>query len=249
MFHECYFAMFKSNQGLTNYFLRDNNKEKIINNNIELSNKNDHQLSPVYLELIHNLWDINGNKSFEPYNFMNKINELNPLFKKGQAGDSKDFIIYILEQIHKELKRVNANNSNSIINIPLDQYDKKNTLNHFFSDFQGNCSVISDLFFGIVETTNECQNCKNNYNAKGLDSPICYNYQVFNCLIFPLEEVKNWKINNNIMQNYNNIPMNNVVSLNDCFNYYQKSVLFNGENKNFCNICNQYFDSIYTTKI
>ena len=29
---------------------------------------------------------------------------MNSLFKKGEAGDSKDFIIFILEQIHKELK-------------------------------------------------------------------------------------------------------------------------------------------------
>ena len=210
-----------------------------------MNNKNDNQLSPVYLELINNLWDINGNKSFDPNNFMNKITQMNSLFKKGEAGDSKDFIIYILEQMHKELKRANTNKNNSLINMPLNQYDKKNSLNHFFYDFQNNCSVISDIFFGIVETTNECQNCRNNYNAKGLNTPICYNYQIFNCLIFPLEEVKNWKHN----QNFNNFPMNNVVSLNDCFYYYQKSEFFTGDNKNHCNICNQLFDSIYTTKI
>ena len=179
---------------------------------------------------------------------MNKITQMNPLFKEGQAGDSKDFIIYILEQIHKELKRPNINKSNSLINMPLDQYDKNNSLNHFFYDFQDNCSVISDLFFGITETNNECQNCKNIYNGKGLKNPICYNYQIFNCLIFPLEEIKNWK-NNNYIQNFNNIQMNNVVSLNDCFNYYQKPIFFTGENKNYCNICQQLFDSIYTTKI
>ena len=30
---------------------------------------------------------------------------MNPSFKKDQTGDSKDFIIFILEQLHKELKR------------------------------------------------------------------------------------------------------------------------------------------------
>ena len=43
--------------------------------------------------------------------------------------------------------------------------------------------------------------------------------------------------------------MNNVLSLNDCFYYYQKSEFFTGDNKNHCNICNQLFYSIYTTKI
>ena len=96
-------------ENLTNYFLKEKNKYKIINNNIALKNKNDNQLSPLYLELIHNLWDKSRKKFFEPYNFMNKITQMNPLFKKDQAGDSKDFIIYFLEQIHKELKRVNIN--------------------------------------------------------------------------------------------------------------------------------------------
>ena len=103
------------------------------------------------------------------------------------------------------------------------------------------------IFFGITETTNECLNCKNNYNSQGLLNPIVYNYQIFNCLIFPLEEVKNYK--NNSTQNFNNIQVNNIVSLNDCFNYYQKSELFTGDNQNYCNVCNQLFDSIYTNKI
>ena len=90
---------------LTSYFLNEKNKERIINNNIALKNKNDYQLSPVYLELLDKLWDIDGEKSFSPNTFMNTINNMNPLFKTGEAGDAKDFIIFILEQLHKELKQ------------------------------------------------------------------------------------------------------------------------------------------------
>ena len=102
-------------KSLTNYFLNENNKKSIINNNIALKNKNDNQLSPFYLELIQNLWnkDFKNYKRFSPYNFMNHINKMNPLFKPGQAGDSKDFIIFILEQLHKELKHsLNINEYN-----------------------------------------------------------------------------------------------------------------------------------------
>ena len=234
-------------EGLTNFFLKEKNIDKIINNNIAVVNKNDHQLSPLFLELIQNLWDINGPKSFSPYNFMNKINDMNPLFKKGQAGDSKDFIIFILEQLHKELKK-SVNRNNTMVNDNLNQYDKSNAFNHFFYDFQQECSIISDLFFGITETTNECLNCKNVFNSQGLLNPICYNYQIFNCLIFPLEEVKNMK--NNLMKNNNNILFNNnIVSIYECFYYNQKSEFFTGDNKNYCNVCKQLFDSIYTTKL
>ena len=71
--------------------------QKKGNNNIASANKNALQLSPIYLELIKQLWDEKGEKSFSPQNFMNIIEKMNPFLKQGQAGDSKDFIIFILE--------------------------------------------------------------------------------------------------------------------------------------------------------
>ena len=150
---------------LTKYFLNINNENRIINNNIALTNKNSLQLSPIYLGLIKKLWDENGEKSFSPYNFMNIVEKMNPLFKQGQAGDSKDFIIFILEQLHKELKKPVNNNGSDKKNLALNQYDKKNAFNYFFNDFQKECSIISDIFFGFTETTNECLYCKNYYNS------------------------------------------------------------------------------------
>ena len=231
---------------LTMYFLNPNNENRIINNNIASANSNALQLSPIYLELLKKLWDENGNKSFSPHNFMNIVEKMNPLFKQGQAGDSKDFIIFILEQLHKELKKpINTNNIEN--NLVLNQYDKNNSFNYFFNDFKKECSIISDVFFGFTETTNECLYCKNNYNSKGLNNPICYNYGIFNCLIFPLEEVKNMK--NNANKNNNIQNNNNCVSIYECFYYNQKSELFTGENRNYCNICKQLYDSIYISKI
>jgi len=231
---------------LTKYFLNTKNEKEIINNNIALTNKKSLQLSPIYLELIKKLWDENREKSFSPYNFMNVVEKMNPLFKQGQAGDSKDFIIFILEQLHKELKKpVNDNGSDK--NLALNQYDKNNAFNYFFNDFKKECSIISDIFFGFTETTNECLYCKNYFNSQGNNNPICYNYGIFNCLIFPLEEVKNMK--NNAIQSNNIQINNNCVSLYECFYYNQKRELFTGENRNYCNICKQLWDSIYTSKI
>ena len=235
---------------LTNYFLNENNFDRIMKNNIAVQNNNELQLSPVYYELIQNLWDKKSPKSISPTNFMNIIEKMNPLFKQGQAGDSKDFIIYILEQLHKELKVSIKNNNigNDNINQPPNQYDKNITFAYFFDNFKEQCSIISDLFFGFTETTNECINCKNNYNSQGLINPVYYNYQIFNCLIFPLEEVKNLK--NNLFQMSNNyIIQNNTVSIYDCFFYYQKTDYFTGDNKNYCNLCKQLFDSMYTNRI
>ena len=41
----------------------------------------------------------------------------------------------------------------------------------------------------------------------------------------------------------------NIVSIKDCLLYNQKSELFSGENKNYCNICKQLCNSIYTSQI
>jgi len=249
---------------LTNYFLKDSKKGRIINNNLAKENNNSLQLSPIYLKLIQKLWDKEGKESFSPNEFMNTIEKMNPLFKKGQAGDSKDFIIFILEQIHKELKsKINRNYN---VEQPFNQYDRNNAFVHFMNDFTKDCSIISDAFFGFTETTNECLNCKKNYNSQNLKNPICYNFGIFNCLIFPLEEVKTYK-NNMIMQyfynmnnmsnmsnmsyvsNISNITQSNSVTLDNCFSYNQKTDLFTGENKNYCNICRQLFDSYFTSKI
>ena len=232
-------------EGLTNYFLKESNEEIILNNNIAKKNKKEKQLSPSYMELINKLWEEGRKKPYSPNKFRNLVEEMNPLFKEGQAGDSKDFIIFILEQLHKELKKeININNNNIALNGPINQYDKNNALNHFINVFTKETSIISDIFFGVVETTNECQNCKIQYNYQGLKNPVCYNYQIFNCLIFPLEEVKNMK-NNNIPYNF----QNNIVNLNDCFIYNQKIDYFTRQNQNYCNLCKQTCDSIYNSKI
>ena len=232
---------------LTNYFLNEKNKEKIINNKMALKNKKDNQLSPIYLELLQKLWEIDGHKSFSPKTFANTVNNMNPLFKKRKIGDAKDFIIFILEQLHKELKKPNNNIiiSNDNDNQILNQNDKNLAFNYFINNFEKEHSIISDLFFGFNETTTECLNCKNTYKTQKLNNPICYNYNIFNRLEFPLEEIKNTK--NNAKQ-HNNIN-NNILSLDECFFYNQKTESLTGDNRNYCNICKQLYDSNYTSKI
>ena len=54
---------------------------------------------------------------------------------------------------------------------------------------------------------------------------------------------------NNLNQNNYIFINDNRVSLYECFYYNQKSELFTGQNQNYCNICKQTWDSIYTSKI
>ena len=61
----------------------------------------------------------------------------------------------------------------------------------------------------------------------------------------------NCGFNNNYYYNYNfnQMSQNNLLTLYDCFLYNQKTELFSGDNKNYCNMCKQLFDSYYTSRI
>ena len=47
----------------------------------------------------------------------------------------------------------------------------------------------------------------------------------------------------------NQINQNNIVTIYDCFVYNQKFQAFTAQNQNYCNICKQLVNSIYTSKI
>ena len=203
---------FSQTKFLTNYFLRKIFKDK--KNNIEIKNDNSIQLNQLYIELLEKLWNINGLKSFSPDNFKDNIAKMNPIFTNSQNGSSKDFIIFFLAQIHKELAKPNISN-NCNYNLkdkqhPFNQYNKNIILEKFVNGFNQECSIISDYFFGFTETSIECLNCNNNYN---------FNYGIFNCIIFKLEEINNRKKIDNLQ--YNNL--NNHISLNDYF-FYKKEI-------------------------
>ena len=54
---------------------------------------------------------------------------------------------------------------------------------------------------------------------------------------------------NNLLKNNNIQIKSNRVSLYECFLHNQKTDYFTGENRNYCNICKQLSDTIYTSKI
>ena len=75
-----------------------------------------------------------------------------------------------------------------------------------------------------------------------------YNFQIINFIIFPLEEIRKAKYQNN----FNTFLMgntNNEVNLYDCFDYYQKVELMSGENEMWCNYCKCNSPSYYSTSI
>ena len=218
------------------YFKEDKTKIDVI--------KNKETLSYSFKILIDKLWPEHYNKKmktyYAPYEFKEKISNMNPLFQGIAANDSKDLINFIVMTLHEEL-----NMAKDIINISNqmpDQSNKEIMFQEFINDFkQRYNSLASKLFYGANYNTTQCTQC----NIR------LYNYQVYFFLIFPLEEVRKFVYQNNnnnqfnqfsfnsnqINQISNNQINNNVVDIYQCFEFDRRICLMSGDNAMYCNIC------------
>ena len=217
---------------LTEYFI---DKSKFIPNN---SNK---KMTSEYYKVLSNLWsETKKNGDYAPYDFKQALSEENTLFAGIQANDSKDLINFLLERFHIELNNPKPNNNdNNIVNV--NQMDEMQTLSAFISDyFNSNRSIITDSFYGILETKSKCGGCQNTK----------FNFQIFSFLEFPLEQVNIYMYQMGRRFNMiNQAPKNPDVDLYECFEYYQKIDVMNGQNQMYCNICNGNRDTFYGTTI
>jgi ubiquitin C-terminal hydrolase len=199
----------------------------------------------------------------EPKKFKKLIGEKNSLFKGVKACDSKDLIIFFLENIDNELTlRNNGSDKKEFFNgCDVSQLEKE-----FFKKCHN--SIVADLFYGFQRSRMMCDSCR-----KPDD-----NYTIFNFLVFPLEKIYNSLNQNNIYNKYSrnfNFGMpNNRNNLNphtyitpikkfglknankkklnlyDCFRENQKEEKLYGQNQIFCNKCKKHsnattIDEIY----
>ena len=153
-------------------------------------------MTMAYLDVVKELSNNKGTAA-RPILFKNIIS-MNPLFTGVQANDSKDLILYFLEKIDSELTMLkyftqNKNLMNTIRymnNILSKQPPELQYAINMFMNYHN--SIFADLFYGFSSQTIECSN------------PSCHqrltNYQIFNFIIFPIENVYNslkGKKNNN----------------------------------------------------
>ena len=162
----------------------------------------------------------------------------NPLFKGIQANDSKDLITFLLEKLHSEL---NQPDNSPINGYAENQFDEMYSLNLFNQDYQRNYkSMISNLFYGVIEIKNQCTGC--NY--------VKFNFQIFNFLEFPLEQVNTFCFQNGKrMALVNSDGTNPDINLYECFEYYQKVELMSGDNQMYCNVCKATLNAYYSSTI
>ena len=196
------------------------------------------EMSYEFCNVIKNLWDIkNHGKSYAPYSFKETLSKKNPMFAGVAANDSKDLINFLLEVLHQELNAGSNENFNTKLVSPIDQLDEKKMFDIFYKDMKERYqSVISNLFYGILETKSQCSVC----------TKYKHNFQVYSFLEFPLQQVNEFCFKNNLRLNYNG-QGNPDIDLYECFRHYQNVINMDGNNQIYCNICNKLCDSLYGT--
>ena len=218
---------------LTFYFLTQFKKEYPNDVSKTMSNE--------YYKVLYNLWDDHSNKkSYSPNSFKIVLSQENPLFQGIAANDSKDLINFLIEKFHKELNKTNNKDKIKITVTQKDQLNEIDMLNVFFKEFQdNNNSIISNLFYGVLETKSQCQGCGN----------IKYNFQIYSFIEFPLQQVNNYCARKGKINQASKGNKNPDVDLIDCFQYHSNIDLMTGDNQMYCQICQKLCDAYYGNEI
>ena len=203
---------------------------------LSIYNSSPNTLSHSFKLLIDNLWPDNFDKNntnksyYAPRDFKAKISKMNSLFEGVAANDAKDLVNFIIMTLHEELNAAKKDviNENNLI----DQSDKQKVFNSFMKEFtQKNQSIISDLFYSTNLSITECSNCHISL----------YNYQIYFFIVFPLEEIRKYKlsqINNNMVMNMN-MNMNMNINFMNNNNMVMFNNFFMNNNNNINNMNNE----------
>ena len=125
-------------------------------------------------------------------------------------------IIFLIETLHNELNKSDKNSEQKQTFVGI-EYNFQLLFKYFSESFsQNNRSIISDIFYGMTNYKTKCLNCNS----------LMHEIQCFYFLEFSLEKVKVFKNKNE-----------NLLSIYDCFDYYQKKDYLDNENKIYCNRC------------
>ena len=229
-------------------------------------------LTESFKYLIENLWPSkhsnyilsqymnknSNNEYFAPVKFKEKISQMNELFQGVQANDAKDLVNFLIMTLHQELNKAPQKKDLNESNLSIDQSKRDLVLSNFIQGFYNeNQSLISDIFYAVNDNCTKCCHC----------NITKYNFQVYFFLNFPLEEVRKFKIQEEInkfmITNQNLMKINpvlyqqnlfvfqnqcqciNSVNIYDCFRYNQKIDYFLNQNAMYCSICRGQFDSSY----
>ena len=226
---------------------------KSHHDNDSLANNNKKSLTYLFKNIIRKLLSENNQlNSINKYSSdINQIiSSLLPSFSNSNNHiEIKDFVYFIIMTLHNELNKKNYISSNYVINP--EQTNELIMWNIFSQKFiNENKSIISDLFYGSFHIKMQCATC-------GI---IKHNFEIFQFLIFNLENIKEYKINKlmnlnpelntqQLQLNLNCFNNMNSVTIYDCFDFSSQVQNLSGDNAIPCDICKNLTSSYYQSVI
>ena len=205
---------------INQFFLSKENETNVCQN----------KLSKNFLEVIKNIKKYGNIKYNTLLNFKKLMVEMNSSFKEIKDNAPKDLILFLVETMHNELNNLKYDIKYNDDKLNIYDIDKcfQSYERYFLNNFK---SVFSDNFYGIYDTQVK-------HISLSLTS-ISHKINYFNIIIFELEEVKKFK---NIM--INDIP----ISINKCFEYYQRNETITKNNQKNDNINNNKNENMISYK-
>ena len=172
-----------------------------------------YKLTKEYINILSNIW---FNDKINYYSLNDLVKILNEKNFWSKTKNLSALIIFLIETLHNELNKSDKNSEQKQTFVGI-EYNFQLVFKYFSESFsQNNRSIISDIFYGMTNYKTKCLNCNS----------LMHEIQCFYFLEFSLEKVKVFKNKNE-----------NLLSIYDCFDYYQKKDYLDNENKIYCNTC------------
>ena len=235
------------------------NVEEDITVSISLSDlENEYKKSVTYnlYKLMRGMWKLN--QEITPRTFKKTIGELNPVFNGYSQNDSQEFLSFVLDQIHEELKRQVTIKYN---NIPenVKNYEK---IRNTFSEKLAN----EDL--DIIQKE-ELYNQFKKYKKEHIGDATIYKYlmdwkkyiennhsiinDIFMGMYYTEITCKECNEKSLVFEPYNilqlPIPDDGEVNLETCISNFTVEEELNGKNQYKCEECKKYVDAVRKTSI
>lgn len=151
-----------------------------------ISDKN--KLTKEYINVLSNIW---SNNKINYYSLNDLINILKEKIFWNKTKNLSALIIILIESLHNEMNKSDKNNEQKKILVGT-EYNFKLAFKHFSESFiQNNRSIISVIFYGIINYKITCLNCNS----------LMHEIQCFYFLEFSLEKVKAFKNKNENLLN------------------------------------------------
>lgn len=164
-----------NNLKLTEYFLQDEFKKEDPENHHQ--KRPEYQLVLCYANLLKNIWDGSGCTVLKPRSFKTAIGKLERKYDTGTQQDSHEFLIHLLEFIHKGIAyEIEVGIKGEI----LKECDKMmvDCINSWSNYFGKEYSIIIDLYYGMFINQIRCLSCTG--STVGYEPFSCLSLEVVN---------------------------------------------------------------------